>query len=106
MSVPVLTYEKKINALEAARKIRKKRAQIKKDLKAANINIKELLDIKNKDFHIAAEMKIFDLIKALPGFGEIKTRNILRQIQISPKKKFKGIGKKQKIRFSDFLNKL
>ncbi len=106
MPVPTLTYEKKISALKEARKIRKKRAQIKKRLKEANINLKELLDTKNKDFLIASEMRIFDLLRALPGFGDVKTRKTMIQLQISLRKRFKGIGQKQKTRFLDFLNRL
>ena len=106
MSIPALSYEKKISALKEARKIRQKRALIKKDLKAANIILRELLDKKSKHFELASKMKVFDLIRALPGFGDVKTINIMRELKISPRKRFCGLGKKQKSRFLDRISRL
>lgn len=106
MPVPFLTDEEKKSALESAREIRKKRSEIKKGLKSCSIILKELLEENNKYFMIAMEMRIQDLMRSLPGFGDIRVSKVLGELKISPRKKFKGLGHKQKSRLLDYFHKL
>ncbi|MDD3520249.1 MAG: integration host factor, actinobacterial type [Actinomycetota bacterium] len=103
MAIPLLSNEEKRSALEHAREIRKKRSEIKKGLKSYSISFIELFEEKNKYFMVVMDMKILDLMKALPGFGDIRVNKILQELQISPRKKFKGLGQKQKSRLLDYF---
>ena len=106
MSVPFLSNEEKNSALERAREIRKKRSEIKKGLKAGSLALEELLTEENKYFPEVSEMRIMDLMKSLPGFGDIRVSKILEELKISSRKKIKGLGDRQKSRLLDYFTGL
>ena len=105
MNIPFISASEKETALKHAREIRKARAEIKKGLKARKLVLAELLDKKNKYFAALKGMKVLELVRALPGFGAVKANELLHVLQISDKKKYSGLGHKQKARFLDYFKK-
>jgi guanylate kinase len=106
MSVPFLSDEEKRSALKSAREIRKKRSEIKKLLKSCKVKLLELLEEKSMYFMVAKDMRVSDLIRSLPGFGDIRVSRILNELKISPRKKLSGLGHRQKSRLLDYFQEI
>jgi len=106
MNIPIISDEKKVEALIYARSVRKKRSDIKKGLKSKVISLNELLDDKNEYHIVFMDMKIMDILMSLPNFGVMRSRKTLQKLQISHRKKFNGLGNKQKLRIFDYFRKL
>ena len=89
--------------LEKARQVRKKRAEIKELLKKGKLSIKSLFKDKKlyKDFVL--NMKVVNLVSALPGNGRVNALKILKDLKISPNKKIGGLGRNQKNNFYKFF---
>jgi ribosomal protein S13 len=49
----------------------------------------------NPDSELIANMKLIDLMKAMPGTGDIKALKILKSLSISSRKTVRGLSKKQ-----------
>lgn len=88
--------------LEKARTVRKKRAEIKGLLKKGKLNIKSLFKDKKIYNEFVSNMKVINLISALPGNGRVNALKILKDLKISPNKKIGGLGRNQKDNFYRF----
>src|SRR3989304_7634418 len=85
--------------LKAALQVRKKRAEIKGLLKKGKTDIQLLFkDVKLFEKYII-NMKVVDLVGALPGNGRVNALKVLKDLKISPNKKVGGLGKNQKNNF-------
>lgn len=89
--------------LEKARKVRKKRAEIKGLLKKGKLNIKSLFKDKKLYNEFVSNMKVVNLVGALPGNGRVNALKILKDLKISPNKKIGGLGRNQKDNFYKFF---
>jgi len=103
MALPEISREKKEKSLEKARLVKFKRSEIKKLLKKDFLNIKELISKDSVFYEYTANMKIIDIIVALPGTGIVKARKILKMLNISEKKTLAGLGSNQIKSFKDFF---
>ena len=90
--------------LKAALQVRKKRAEIKGLLKKGKTDIQLLFkDVKLFEKYVI-NMKVVDLVGALPGNGRVNALKVLKDLKISPNKKVGGLGKNQKHNFHRFFN--
>ncbi|HEY4696332.1 MAG TPA: integration host factor, actinobacterial type [Candidatus Hydromicrobium sp.] len=90
--------------LKAALQVRKKRAEIKGLLKKGKTDIQLLFkDVKLFEKYVI-NMKVVDLVGALPGNGRVNALKVLKDLKISPNKKVGGLGKNQKNNFYRFFN--
>jgi hypothetical protein len=104
MALSNLSDKDRKKGLEKARQIRKKRAEIKDLLKKGKTDIRSLFkDVKLFEKYVM-NMKVIDLIGALPGNGRVNALKILKDLKISPNKKVGGLGKNQKFSFNQFFN--
>jgi hypothetical protein len=90
--------------IEYARDIRKKRSEIKSDLKAGRINLSKLFEDEKTYKKYIANMKAVEILNALPGIGPVKAEKILKTMDISLCKKIRGLGKNQKKKFNQYFN--
>jgi hypothetical protein len=90
--------------IEYARDIRKKRSEIKSDLKAGKITFRELFEDTKKYEKYIANMNTLELVSALPGIGRVKAEKMLKEMGISFCKKIGGLGKNQKRKFYKYFN--
>ena len=72
---PPLTEEQRRQALEKAAVARRKRAELKEQLKNGSTSFKELLDRTNDD--IVGKMKVSTVLESLPGVGRVRARKIM-----------------------------
>jgi hypothetical protein len=102
MALNNLSDSDRRKGLEKARQVRKKRAKIKESLKKGKLDLKSLFKDK-KLLEDVINMKVINLVSALPGNGRVNALKILKDLKISPNKKIGGLGRNQKDSFYKFF---
>ncbi len=102
MALPQLTDEQRKAALEKAAKARHERAQLREDIKTGKVSLQEVLESENP---IATRMKVSALIESLPGYGKAKASKIMDELGISPTRRVKGLGNRQREQLIEVLTK-
>ena len=94
MPLPTLTEEQRKEALAKAAEARKARAELKAELKAEKMTLKDVLSKQSDD--IVGKMKVSAVLEALPGVGKVRARKIMEKLDISATRRVRGLGAKQK----------
>lgn len=94
MPLPDLTPEQRREALAKAAEARKKRAQIKGQLKNEQLTLREVLN--RADDNILGKMKVSSVLESLPGVGKVRARKLMERLDISASRRVRGLGSKQK----------
>jgi excinuclease UvrABC nuclease subunit len=94
MPLPTLTEEQRKAALAKAAEARKARAELKAELKAEKVTLKDILSKQGDD--IVGKMKVSAVLEALPGVGKVRARKIMEKLDISATRRVRGLGAKQK----------
>lgn len=94
MPLPTLTDEQRREALAKAADARRKRAELKAELKSGRRSLKDLLT-KTGD-ETVAKMKVSAVLEALPGVGKVRARKIMERLDISATRRIRGLGAKQR----------
>lgn len=91
---PALTEEQRKQALEKAAQARRKRAEIKDQLKSGRTNLADLLTRTGDE--IVGKMKVSTVLESLPGVGRVRARKLMERLDISESRRMRGLGAKQK----------
>lgn len=91
---PPLTEEQRKRALEKAAEARRKRAELKEQLKSGRTSLKDLLERTGDE--IVGKMKVSTVLESLPGVGRVRARKIMERLDISDSRRMRGLGAKQK----------
>ncbi len=91
---PPLTEEQRRQALEKAALARRKRAELKDQLKRGATSLKDLLGRTNDE--IVGKMKVSTVLESLPGVGRVRAKKIMERLDISESRRMRGLGQKQK----------
>ena len=91
---PPLTEEQRKQALEKAAIARRKRAELKDELKRGATSLKDLLGRTNDE--IVGKMKVSTVLESLPGVGRVRAKRIMERLDISESRRMRGLGQKQK----------
>jgi len=102
MALPQLTDEQRKAALEKAAAARHARAELRENIKAGKVSLKEVLD---SDDPIAQRLKVSALIESLPGYGKAKAAKVMNELGISSTRRVKGLGARQREQLLQVLNK-
>ena len=94
MPLPVLTDEQRKQALEKAAEARRKRAELKGQLKSGKLSLTDVLSRQGDD--TVGKMKVSAVLEALPGVGKVRARKIMERLDISASRRVKGLGAKQR----------
>jgi len=94
MPLPTLNEEQRKQALAKAAEARKKRAEIKGELKSGKRSLKDILEVQGDD--TVGKMKVSNVLESLPGVGKVKARKIMEDLDISATRRVRGLGAKQK----------
>ncbi|AZQ76522.1 integration host factor [Flaviflexus ciconiae] len=95
MALPSLSPEQRQAALEKAAIARKRRADLKKSLKAGETRLSEVLTLAKED-EIVAKLRVSALLESMPGIGTAKARQIMDRTGISPSRRVGGLGPHQR----------
>lgn len=102
MALPQLTDEQRKEALEKAAQARHERAELRDKIKKGEVSLQEVLDSEDP---IASRMKVSTLIESLPGYGKAKAAKIMDELGISPSRRVKGLGARQREQLLEALSK-
>ncbi len=102
VAAPERSLVQRMEALQRANEIRTKRAQLKRELKAGQASIHELL-LEPPEYLETA--KVFDLLLAVPKYGRVKVNRILTQCRISPSKTIGGLSERQRGELVSYLRR-
>ena len=93
MPLPVLTDEQRKQALEKAAEARRKRAELKGQLKSGKLG---LTDVLARSDDTVGKMKVSTVLESLPGVGKVRARKIMEKLDISTSRRVRGLGAKQR----------
>jgi hypothetical protein len=94
MPLPVLTDEQRKQALAKAAEARRKRAELKGQLKSGKLTLKDMLSRQGDD--TVGKMKVSTVLESLPGVGKVRARKIMEKLDISASRRVRGLGAKQR----------
>lgn len=94
MQPPKLTPEERTRALAKAAASRKRRAEVKGQVKTAIITISDVFELAKSD-EAVAKMRVFELLESISGVGKVRARSIMERLNISPTRRVQGLGIKQ-----------
>ena len=95
MALPPLTPEQRAAALEKAAAARKARAELKLRLKSGSTTLGDVLDSGESDDAVG-KMKVVAVLEAMPGVGKVRAQKLIEQLEISPARRVRGLGAKQR----------
>jgi hypothetical protein len=94
MPLPVLNEEQRRQALEKAAEARRKRAEVKAELKSGKRTLSDILQDQGSD--TVGKMKVSTVLEALPGVGKVRARKLMEKLDISASRRVRGLGAKQR----------
>lgn len=98
MSPPELDLEQRRAALEKAAAARRTRAALKVRLKAGELSLAEVLA---SDDEAVRNLKVGDLLAALPRMGPLTAATWMERLDIAPSRRVRGLGARQRERLVD-----
>jgi len=94
MPLPVLNEEQRRQALEKAAEARRKRAEVKGELKSGKRTLTDILNEQGSD--TVGKMKVSTVLESLPGVGKVRARKLMEKLDISASRRVRGLGAKQR----------
>lgn len=91
---PPLTEDQRRQALEKAAVARRKRAEMKEQLKSGRTTLGELLARSGDE--VVGKMKVSSVLESMPGVGRVRARKIMEKLGISDSRRMRGLGTRQK----------
>ncbi len=91
---PQLTPEQRQAALLKAASSRKRRAEVKFQIKNGEISIDEILELARNEDSIA-KMRVKELLESLSGIGKVRAQSLMERLNISPSRRIQGLGRRQ-----------
>ena len=95
MALPPLSAEQRAAALEKAAAARRARAALKVRLKTSGTSLADVLTEGETD-DVVGKMKVVHVLEALPRVGKVKAQQIMEDLEISPSRRVRGLGSKQR----------
>ena len=94
MPLPTLTEEQRKQALAKAAEARRKRAELKGELKSGKRTLRDVLSRQGDD--TVGKMKVSTVLESLPGVGKVRAAKLMEKLDISASRRIRGLGAKQR----------
>jgi hypothetical protein len=104
MPLPTLTPEQRAEALAKAAEARKRRAEVKAELKSGKRSLGDVLQKADND-ETLGKMKVANVLESLPGVGKVRAQKIMEELDISATRRVRGLGSKQRAQLLDRFGK-
>ena len=91
---PQLSAEQRVAALAKAAVSRKRRADVKNQIKNGQLSIDDVLSLALTDEAIG-KMRVKELLESLSGVGKIRVISLMERLNISPTRRIQGLGRHQ-----------
>lgn len=95
MTLPALTQQQRSEALTKAAEARLRRARVKTALKQGRLSLTEFFDVAAHD-EALGRMRTTDLLRSLPRVGATTAGILMEEIGISPARRVRGLGARQR----------
>ena len=95
MTAPVRTDAERTAALDRALEVRRERAMLRADLRERRVRAVDVVRGIDRDPSWAA-LPVVWLLKAVPGFGDVRAERALHDIGISRTRRLQGLGERQR----------
>lgn len=95
MSLPPLTPEQRTQALAKAALARRQRAALREQLKHSQASFTQVLQQGERD-EVIGRMRVAAVLEAMPGLGKVRAARLMERLQISPSRRVRGLGAKQR----------
>lgn len=99
--IPKLTEEQRRENLEKAMRARQRRAQVLKQVAAGEKTVADVIAMADDGDEDMARMRVFTLLKAVPGYGFARSQRLMRRIGISESRRVRGLGARQRAEIID-----
>lgn len=99
-TLPTLTDEQRRHNLELAMKVRKERAELKRQLKAGQVSLVEALDDE-----CAQRMYVRQLLAALPNIGPKRANVAMARVFIPANRHVQSLGSRERERLIKYFDK-
>ena len=99
---PERSLTQRKEALKKANDVRTQRARIKREIKAGQRKVHELL---LKPPECLETAKVADLLLTVPKFGRVKTQRALTSCRISPSKTIGGLSERQREELVNYMRR-
>ncbi len=100
MPLPELDEDARRQALEKAGHARRVRADLKQQLKAGEIDFKEVLRRADND-EVVGKTKVSAVLESLPKVGKVRARKLMERLEISQSRRLRGLGANQRAKLLD-----
>ena len=94
MQPPQLSPEDRARALAKAAASRKRRAEVKSQVKSGEYSLSQVFELSKSD-EAVAKMRVFELLESIAGVGKVRARAVMERLNISPTRRIQGLGAKQ-----------
>jgi len=94
MQPPLLSPEDRARALAKAAASRKRRAEVKAQIKSGELSLAQVFALSKSD-EAVAKMRVFELLESISGVGKVRARSAMERLNISPTRRIQGLGAKQ-----------
>ena len=94
MQPPQLSPEDRARALAKAAASRKRRAEVKSQVKTGEYSLSQVFELSKSD-EAVAKMRVFELLESIAGVGKVRARAVMERLNISPTRRIQGLGAKQ-----------
>jgi len=94
MQPPLLSPEDRARALAKAATSRKRRAEVKAQIKSGELSLAQVFLLSKND-EAVAKMRVFELLESISGVGKVRARSAMERLNISPTRRIQGLGAKQ-----------
>ena len=94
MQPPQLSPEDRARALAKAAASRKRRAEVKAQIKSGEYSLSQVFTLSKSD-EAVAKMRVFELLESISGVGKVRARSVMERLNISPTRRIQGLGAKQ-----------
>ena len=101
---PQLTKSERAAALQKAMAARKTRADFKARIAAGELTVADALSSDNRLHPVIGRLRVSELIRAVPGFGDARAEKLMAKIGISPTRRIRGLGPVQLSALIDALD--
>lgn len=91
---PQLTAEQRQAALAKAAQSRKRRAEVKAQIKDGTLTIDQVITLAQTD-EAVGKMRVKELLESLSGVGKVRVVSLMERLNISPTRRIAGLGKHQ-----------
>jgi hypothetical protein len=94
VTIPPLSDEQRSQARKAATEARRRRAEIKQELRTGTRSLADVLAQAEED-DVLAHAKVIDILKALPRVGGVRAARVMERLDIAANRRLRGLGKHQ-----------